>query len=601
MSSTIKLWQEFEKLEHQINEKIQLCATIRVKSNYNEEKECANYEINALYFGNHIRYSLDPAIGSVSYESKNIDEIILRFRSQCDQKSIGYYQACYKKTSNIFDKWRYAFCYWVLTKDPVYKNNALDYLFTSIERCLQRKNYEESESLLVMTFNISRYYNLLNDEKRKEKNRIINQALELIVAVKGTEHSHRMIKMVKVLTSIKNGISPQIARDLIFVLHDEERANRAKYKRSRYYRFFEVSLDLCDKLQDPDRNEQKHKIHLMLAESFEKDADSLKQQGDNHILLAYDHYKRAEKWYLKLNDTLKIKHIAQKIDSLSLGDKLGVIEAPLEMTKKRFTSGNNGYELVKEILRDAGSSIPSVSDITEKVNQDLEEHPLSQAVRNINLGRKNPISVDDDKNSIAHSMIIRRLWEHIDASDLNIANALLGLENDGKITAQDFINVLSDYGLDNDLLELIRRGMDRHFAKDYISSIHILTPQIEATLRYLQNNKGIRLLKVKEKDTIMDLELGNLLRDKDTRNLLGEDFVKYLEVKFTDPKGMNLRNEVSHGLLPYEEFNHVKSLSVIVAIILLAQRLLSHRTSSRKFFLPSKTPTYFYSFILTNN
>lgn len=575
MDSTLELWQKFEEIELETDEKIRLCATIRQISNHNEEKERASFEINALYFGNHIRYTLDPATGSISYESKNIDEIITRFRGQCDQESTRYYQERYKKTSNIFDRWRYAFCYWVLAKDPAYQNYALDYLFTCIERCLQRKNYEESESLLVMAFNISRYYNLLNDDKRKEKNKIINQALELIAAVKGTKHSHRMIRMVKVLTSIKNEISPQKARDLILVLHNEEKVNRAKYKRSRYYRFFEVSLDLCDKLEDRDRNEQKRKIHLILAESFEKDADSLKQQGDNHILLAYDHYKRAEKWYLKLNDTLKIKHIAQKIDSLSLGDKLGVIEAPLEMPRKRFTSSNSGYELVKEILCDAGSSIPSISDITEKVNHGLEEHPLSQAVRNINLGRKNPISVDDDKKSIANSKIIRRLWEHIEASDLNIANGLLALENDGKITAQDFINVLSDYGLDNDLLELIRRGIDRHFAKDYISSIHILTPQIEATLRYLQNSKGIRLLKIKGKDGIMDLELGNLLRDKETRILLGEDFTKYLEVKFTDPKGMNLRNEVSHGLLPYEEFNHVKSLSVIVAIMLLAQRLLS--------------------------
>ena len=56
-----------------------------------------------------------------------------------------------------------------------------------------------------------------------------------------------MIKMVKVLTSIKNGISPQKARDPILVLYNEEKVNQEKYKRSRYYRFFDVSLDLYDK------------------------------------------------------------------------------------------------------------------------------------------------------------------------------------------------------------------------------------------------------------------------------------------------------------------------------------------------------------------
>jgi hypothetical protein len=116
LSSTVELWQQFEELELQTDAKIRLCATIRIRSNCNEEKECANFEINALYFGNNLRNYLNPVSGSVSYESKNIDEIVLGFRGQCDQKSIKYYQERYNKTSNIFDKWRYAFCYWVLTK-----------------------------------------------------------------------------------------------------------------------------------------------------------------------------------------------------------------------------------------------------------------------------------------------------------------------------------------------------------------------------------------------------------------------------------------------------------------------------------------------------
>jgi hypothetical protein len=66
-------------------------------------------------------------------------------------------------------------------------------------------------------------------------------------------------------------------------------------------------------------------------------------------------------------------------------------------------------------------------------------------------------------------------------------------------------------------------------------------------------------------------ELGGLLSE-DARDLLTEDFRNYLEIKFTDPKGMNLRNDVSHANLAYGEFDYVNSLTTILAIMLLAKR-----------------------------
>ena len=48
--------------------------------------------------------------------------------------------------------------------------------------------------------------------------------------------------------------------------------------------------------------------------------------------------------------------------------------------------------------------------------------------------------------------------------------------------------------------------------------------------------------------------LGNMLTDEKTKGLLGEEFANYLDLKFTDQKGINLRNDVSHGLLDDKHF-----------------------------------------------
>ena len=45
-----------------------------------------------------------------------------------------------------------------------------------------------------------------------------------------------------------------------------------------------------------------------------------------------------------------------------------------------------------------------------------------------------------------------------------------------------------------------------------------------------------------------------MLTDEKTKGLLGEEFANYLDLKFTDQKGINLRNDVSHGLLDDKHF-----------------------------------------------
>jgi hypothetical protein len=139
-----------------------------------------DFEIKALYFENMTSNYLAPLNRSVSYDKDKIKEIIKQFTAKCDQQSITYYLKRYHETSNIFDKWRYAFCYWELTKDSSYQNNALGCLLTGIEMCLKQKRYDDGDVLIVTAFNFSRFYGLLSIDKRlHEKNKIIKLALEL--------------------------------------------------------------------------------------------------------------------------------------------------------------------------------------------------------------------------------------------------------------------------------------------------------------------------------------------------------------------------------------------------------------------------------------
>jgi hypothetical protein len=256
-----------------------------------------------------------------------------------------------------------------------------------------------------------------------------------------------MRRMVKVLASIDKGISPKQEKDLILLLHNEANAYQAKNMFSRSVAFLETSLELCDKLEDTEKEKRKQEIQRMLAEGFEKEAglEQGKQEG-SHVFVAYSHYGKAREYYRKLNDKPKIDEMNKNIDSLNLVGKMDVTEYRTEISRKKFTN-NKSYDLVKEIVEYAESLIPSASDTSDEVKQDLSEHPLPLAVKNVTYGKKNPVSVDNDEKSITNSQTITGLKLKIQLSDCHIADSVQELESDGKIFAQDFIELLSEYGI----------------------------------------------------------------------------------------------------------------------------------------------------------
>ena len=54
------------------------------------------------------------------------------------------------------------------------------------------------------------------------------------------------------------------------------------------------------------------------------------------------------------------------------------------------------------------------------------------------------------------------------------------------------------------------------------------------------------------------------------RECLGEDVVMYLRVFLCDPRGLNVRNNVAHGLMEAEQFNRSISDRLLHIVLLLA-------------------------------
>lgn len=108
-----------------------------------------------------------------------------------------------------------------------------------------------------------------------------------------------------------------------------------------------------------------------------------------------------------------------------------------------------------------------------------------------------------------------------------------------------------------DRIRLMAKALFQGFDGDFASAIHLLTPQIENLVRYHLKQHG-------EKTTNIDINgienengLSTLMDNPRVEEIFGKDLAFELKAIFCDPFGPNLRNELAHGLVGYEESQNV--------------------------------------------
>ncbi len=116
---------------------------------------------------------------------------------------------------------------------------------------------------------------------------------------------------------------------------------------------------------------------------------------------------------------------------------------------------------------------------------------------------------------------------------------------------------------------LIRHGVQRHFAGDYISSIHILTPQLESLIVQVADLNGIATIRLDDQKRQEISPLPSLLGPSktDVKDLLSEGLFWFARIFLVESRcRFNVRNKVAHGLITTEECNATISATLIFLI-----------------------------------
>jgi len=559
-----ELWNNFDSNDDDKLglEKMDICSNLS-KISSGSQKEDIDRELVLLQQFRFLEMYYDNAENP---DTQRISEEIKIFVDNCNDASLSYYAKRAKETKSILNKWRYYFACWLLNKsDIVSFQNSLTNLENFISIKVNEKKYQNCFQHIFVRYNIPKIYGI-----EIENDKFIKILIQLVLDVDNSDNIRWSMEPIKVLSDIAKPLDQEIFDKLYAVEQQTANILRSKGEHSAEQKHLELVLYLVDAadIDSESKVKIKKEIHNTTAESHEDAAEKCLQV--NNAMAAVMFFQNSIKEYQAAGID-KTEELLEKIRSAT--EKIEWVEVK---SKLKLPIINIKGETSAEILDSISNLKPQIPD-QEKIKSLAEEliknNPISNFAFNMSFNSKNPTKTSNTEKEILQSRIMEQNINTISIGESWIANTVIDLEKEGRISANDIIDFLTSIGLhDEEQIEFIKSGINDHFNENYIGSIHTLIPQIEGTLRVLLKQRGILTLKQYE-ETIMDKELGGILSVTAVKEFLGNNIIEFLKVKFTEYDGINFRNDVSHALRPFRDFNHTNSFSLIHIIMILESNL----------------------------
>lgn len=403
-------------------------------------------------------------------------------------------------------------------------------------------------------------------------------------------------KLNFIVTTLINTIENSTISDGFFPLRVLSLLKKYRISNSNLMKCNEKISHLANQLKDEEQKDLAKDFYICISdnyrllEDYENQSTYLLLVGDLYIDLArecekldppnnvsaYINYENAIKYLRGIPKKFREKlGIENKLDEvrklmnnsgeLSLSE-MGVISSgSIDISKFIEESVNavRGKELLNALATLANIySGPKVKELREYAEDMIKNHPLQAFVpfigfsANGKVKSKRPGFDFDNENSeeVFWSEMVKKYMIEISLSvQGGIWPALEIVRQEHRISEMDFFQIsgqspIVPLGREN----LISKALYLGFEGDFVSSIHIVTPQIENIVRYHLNQIGIPTTVLDGNGIETEIGLSKLMEIKEVGDIFGENLTFEFKALFCDPYGPNLRNEIAHGLLSYE-------------------------------------------------
>ncbi len=285
-----------------------------------------------------------------------------------------------------------------------------------------------------------------------------------------------------------------------------------------------------------------------------------------------DHLQKIYRSYGMMEEAekvlVKIREIGPNVndDLKTISHKFTLPQAEID----KFVSGMLEGDLDTVLQRIAVHFIPDKYREKEKMLELSKTAPLMFLATLQIQDKKGRVvatvgSIEDD----LEGNIVRQISESITFSSIFLALVLEKVIEKYKV--EDVMSFIKKGPLIQEpRFDIIEKGIGYYYEKNYLVAIHLLVPQVEEAIRNLLEFSGGSVLKQSKGGGYHLRTFDEVLRDEIIIRTFGENPALYFRILFTDQRGLNIRNDVSHGILDPSDFSKNVSDRIVHSVLCLA-------------------------------
>jgi lysyl-tRNA synthetase class 1 len=311
------------------------------------------------------------------------------------------------------------------------------------------------------------------------------------------------------------------------------------------------------------------RLHKLIGESFEHFASNADPMLAAALLqTATDEYR-----YAGLKEERDRTRILMQQKIGAAGENLQTFEHKIEISSgdmENFLDLVIVDDLVTSFVRVTREFLLKRTELEQQVKKTLKEAPLMAHITQMVMADNHVVAKIGSVEEDSFGRLFHQAKFAFQFVTPWLAQAFRRLSEKHGVVPEHFVGWANRHGLFDDM-SLLLEGVRAWERNDQVKAAHVLIPQIERALRKVADGLGVPVTKAHPtvSGTSVAMGMGELLYNGKVAEALGPDATLHFQALYADPRGMNLRNEIAHGLMDAQQFYwHVGNLIVHSLLIL---------------------------------
>ena len=317
--------------------------------------------------------------------------------------------------------------------------------------------------------------------------------------------------------------------------------------------------------------------------------------------------------YKRIRDEEKVKDLEQRCSEFKDSMEFGTFEVEVDLTEtvkavrelaKEFVKNSTSEEIIRCLISDR-IFLPTYQEVQKSVKEQIKKSPTHYLLpKTLSDQNGNTVQHFETEEERKYFSILETYMSSLELGHIQlIKEVLIEAILERKLTIEVLLEFLSRncwYGkilvkrLPNgqtatrNWLNLIAPALNEYFLQmdlhladparnypNFVLSLDSLTLKIEGLFRDLCRLRGVATSRYRQdnsgRNIALEKDIDVLLREDEIQKLFDEDDLLFFKFLLVEKGGYNLRHEIAHSLMSFQDYNWVYMNLMILALLRLGK------------------------------